>query len=45
MSLLLALVLKPFVALAVLLPARVLERKLHREMKDGWLKRLLFLSW
>jgi hypothetical protein len=45
MNLLLAFVLKPFVALAILLPARALEDKLKRKMKDGKLKRLLFLSW
>jgi hypothetical protein len=37
-----ALVLKPFVALAILVPARVLETVLQRRMRDGWLKRLLF---
>jgi hypothetical protein len=42
MELAIALAVKPFVAVAILVPARMLEAVLERRMKDGWLKRLLF---
>lgn len=37
----LALLLKPLVALAILIPARAIALGLQRRMKDGRLKRLL----
>ena len=43
MSLMLALILKPFVALAILVPVRVATEVLRARMPDGKLKRLLFL--
>lgn len=43
MSVLLASVLKPFVALVILVPIRVAVSILHARMPDSRLKRLLFL--
>jgi hypothetical protein len=37
-----ALLLKPLIALAILVPIRLFTVWLHRRMKDGRLKRLLF---
>lgn len=42
MSLLIALILKPFVVLAVLVPARVASEALRARMQDSRLKRILF---
>lgn len=36
-----AILLKPLIALAILVPARMLVIRLERRMKDGKLKRLL----
>jgi hypothetical protein len=38
-----ALLLKPFIALVIIVPVRFFVMWLHRRMKDGKLKRLLFL--
>jgi hypothetical protein len=43
MSLALTVILKPFVALAILVPVRVATELLRARMKEGKLKRLLFL--
>ena len=42
MSLMLAVLLKPFVALAILVPVRVATEALRARMRDGKLKRILF---
>lgn len=42
MSLMLAIFLKPFVALAILVPVRVATELLRAKMRDGKLKRILF---
>ena len=42
MSLMLAVFLKPFVALAILVPVRVATEVLRARMKDSKLKRILF---
>lgn len=42
MDLLLAVVLKPFVALVILVPALLFAAALHRRMPDSKLKRFLF---
>lgn len=40
---LLSIFLKPFVALAILVPVRIFSEMLRRRMPDSRLKRLLFL--
>jgi hypothetical protein len=42
MSLMLAIFLKPFIALAILVPIRVTTEVLRARMRDGKLKRILF---
>ena len=42
MSLMLAIFLKPFFALAILVPIRVFTEAVRTKMPDGKLKRLLF---
>lgn len=37
--------LAPFIALGMLLIARPISNWLRRKLPDGWLKRILFLSW
>lgn len=42
MSLMLAIFLKPFIALAILVPIRVATEALRARMQEGRLKRILF---
>lgn len=42
MDLFIALVLKPFLVLPILVFARVIEVVVQRRMRDSWFKRLLF---
>jgi len=40
-----AIVLAPFVAFGLALLARPIASWISKHMKEGWLKRLLFISW